>query len=61
MVMLQLPLAYELTPLKQGERTVAAGLLTRVGSGDLVLMDKGFWSYACSGRCNARALVLRFA
>jgi hypothetical protein len=50
LVMLQLPrvrlpLAYELTPLEQGERTVAARLLSRVQRGDLVLMDRGFWSY----------------
>jgi hypothetical protein len=50
LVMLQLPrvrlpLAYELTPLEQGERTVAARLLSRVEADDLVLMDKGFWSY----------------
>jgi hypothetical protein len=50
MVMLQLPrvripLCYELTPKKQGERTVAARLLQRAGRDDLVLMDKGFFSY----------------
>jgi DDE family transposase len=50
MVMLQLPLVrlplgYELTPLKEGERTVAARVLRHVRAEDLVLMDKGFWSY----------------
>ncbi len=50
MVMLQLPLVrmplrYELVPLAQGERTVAAGLLDGLRANDLVLMDQGFWSY----------------
>lgn len=50
MVMLQLPLAripwrYELTPLAEGERTVATRLLRDVRADDLVLMDRGFWSY----------------
>jgi hypothetical protein len=50
MVMLQLPLVripwrYELTPLQQGERTVAARLLRGLGEADLVLMDRGFFSY----------------
>jgi hypothetical protein len=50
LVMLQLPLVrmplcYELTPQKQGERSVAARLLSRLQAEDLVLMDKGFWSY----------------
>jgi hypothetical protein len=50
LVMLQLPLArlpwrYELTPLKDAERTVAARLLTDLRRDDLVLMDRGFWSY----------------
>jgi hypothetical protein len=51
MVMLQLPLVrlpwrYEVTPLAQAEKTVAARLLGEVRSDDLVLMDRGFWSYA---------------
>jgi transposase len=50
MVMLQsplvrLPLDYELTPLKQGERTVAQRLLGHLRRNDLVLMDRGFFSY----------------
>jgi hypothetical protein len=50
MVMLQLPRArlpwrYALTPLADGERAVAARLLDRLGPDDLVLMDKGFFSY----------------
>ncbi|QDU35774.1 Transposase DDE domain protein [Maioricimonas rarisocia] len=50
MVMLQLPLVrlpwrYELGPVDEGERTVAARLLKQVRRNDLVLMDQGFWSY----------------
>jgi hypothetical protein len=43
--LVRLPLCYELTALIEGERTVAARLLSRVQPEDLVLMDKGFWSY----------------
>jgi hypothetical protein len=43
--LVRLPLHYELTPLKEGERTVAARLLKHIQPQDLVLMDKGFWSY----------------
>jgi Transposase DDE domain len=50
MVMLQLPLVrlpwrYELTPLREGEKTVAGRLLKGLRGNDLVLMDRGFWSY----------------
>ena len=50
MVMLQLPLVrlpwrYELTPITQGERTVATRLLGYLRADDLVLMDRGFFSY----------------
>lgn len=50
MVMLQLPLVrlpwrYELCPVDEGERTIAARLLKTVRRDDLVLMDQGFWSY----------------
>ena len=50
MVMLQfptvrLPLKYELTSLREGERTVAHRVLTGLAANDLVLMDRGFWSY----------------
>jgi hypothetical protein len=50
MVMLQLPLVrlpwrYELVPIKEGERTVAARLLSYLRRLDLVLMDRGFFSY----------------
>lgn len=50
MVMLTFPLVrmpwkYRLCPLKCSERTCAAELLAGLAGGDLVLMDKGFWSY----------------
>jgi hypothetical protein len=50
LVMLQLPLVrlpwrYELTPITEGERTVAARLLGDLRPDDLVLMDRGFFSY----------------
>jgi Transposase DDE domain len=43
--LVRLPLRYELVPLAQGERTVAARLLNGLRHDDLVLMDRGFWSY----------------
>lgn len=50
MVMLQLPLVrlpwrYELTPITEAERTVADRLLQGVRPDDLILMDRGLWSY----------------
>jgi len=50
LVMLQLPSVrlpwrYELTPISEGERTIAARLLDQVRRDDLVLMDRGFFSY----------------
>jgi hypothetical protein len=50
LVMLQLPLVrlpwrYELTPITEGERTVATRLLGHLRRDDLVLMDRGFFSY----------------
>jgi len=50
LVMLQLPRVrlpwrYELVPLAQGEHTVAQRLLGELCPQDLVLMDRGFWSY----------------
>jgi hypothetical protein len=51
LVMLQAPLVrlpwrYEITPLAEAEKTVAARLLAQAQPDDLVLMDRGFWSYA---------------
>ncbi len=50
LVMLQLPLVrlpwrYELVPITEGERTVATRLLGHLRGDDLVLMDRGFFSY----------------
>lgn len=41
----RLPWRYELTPITEGERTVAARLLRHLRRDDLVLMDRGFFSY----------------
>jgi hypothetical protein len=50
MVMLQMPLVrmplrYIVGPLKQGELTMAGELLNSLQTDDLVLLDRGFWSY----------------
>jgi hypothetical protein len=50
MVMLQCPLvrmpfSFEVAPLKEGETTLAERLLPQILPGDLVLLDRGFWSY----------------
>lgn len=50
LVMLQLPLVrlpwrYELVPWKEDERSVAKRLLNELRPDDLLLMDRGFWSY----------------
>ena len=49
-VMLQFPLArisyrYELGPTKVAEKTLASRLLRHLSPKDLVLLDRGFWSY----------------
>lgn len=41
----RLPWRYELTPRSCHEQTIAMRLLERVEPRDLVLMDRGFWSY----------------
>lgn len=43
--MTRIPLRYELTPLAEGERTVASRLLRGLRPNDLILMDRGFWSF----------------
>ncbi len=43
--LIRLPLAYELCPLSDGERTIAERLLAHVNRNDLLLIDRGFWSY----------------
>ncbi len=50
MVMLQCPLVrmpccIDVSPLKIAECTLAEGLVPQIARGDLVLMDRGFWSY----------------
>ena len=60
MVMLQFPLTrlpwrYQLAPLNQGERTLAAGLLDQLEVDDLVLMDRGFFSYGLFWRVQKRS------
>ena len=41
----RLPVRFELVPYGVGERTAAAPLLDVVRRGDLLLIDRGFWSY----------------
>jgi hypothetical protein len=43
--LIRLPLAYELCPLAEGERTIGGRLLRHLMPKDLLLMDRGFWSY----------------
>jgi hypothetical protein len=50
LVLLQLPLVrlpvrFELSPYSVGERTVATAVLGALRRDDLVLIDRGFWSY----------------
>lgn len=59
LVMLQFPLTrlpwrYELTPLAQHERVVAGRLLGHLEPDDLVLMDRGFFSYGLFWRVQDR-------
>ncbi len=60
MVMLTFPLArfpwrYELCPLARSERAAAGPLLDEgLSAGDLVLMDRGFWSYGLFCQVAAR-------
>lgn len=64
LVMLQLPLArmpwrYVVGPIGQGERTLAAELLDHLSPSDLVLVDRGFWSYGLFHQIQGRGA--RFA
>jgi hypothetical protein len=59
MVMLAFPLArlpwrYELTPRSCHEQTAAARLLEHLQANDLVLMDRGFWSFGLFCRIQQR-------
>jgi hypothetical protein len=59
MVMLQCPLvrmpfSIEVSPLKVAECKLAEDLVPQIVSGDLVLMDRGFWSYRLMSQIVAR-------
>jgi hypothetical protein len=41
----RLPWRFDVTPLADSETAIAARLLTELREDDLVLMDRGFWSY----------------
>jgi hypothetical protein len=45
MPLARLPLRFDLVPWKVGEKTVAQRVLDVVGRDDLILIDRGFWSY----------------
>jgi hypothetical protein len=60
LVMLQFPLArvpyrYALEPRRQAEKAMAGPLLEALQEGDLVLMDRGFWSYGLFCRIAGRS------
>lgn len=43
--LVRLPVCFDLVPYSVGERTVATGLLESLRRDDLMLIDRGFWSY----------------
>jgi len=43
--LVRLPVRFELVPFSIGERTVASTILEALRRDDLVLIDRGFWSY----------------
>jgi hypothetical protein len=66
LVLLQLPLVrlpvrFELVPYSVGERTVATAVLEALRRDDLVLIDRGFWSYGlfCQVRQHAAHFAIR--
>src|SRR5512144_728413 len=64
LVLLQLPLVrlpvrFELSPYRVGERTVASAVLETLRRDDLVLIDRGFWSYGLF--CQVRQQAAHFA
>jgi hypothetical protein len=64
LVLLQLPLVrlpvrFELFPYSVGERTVATAVLEALRGDDLVLIDRGFWSYGLF--CQVRQRAAHFA
>jgi hypothetical protein len=42
----RMPYYYEVARLSVGEHTLAERLAERIQAGDLILLDRGFWSYA---------------
>jgi hypothetical protein len=50
----RLPLRFDLVPYDVGERTAAEPLLDGVRRGDLLLIDRGFWSYGLFGQIRGR-------
>lgn len=50
MALMQFPLSrvpyrFEVSPLKVGEKTMARGMMSALRAGDLLLFDRGFWSF----------------
>lgn len=43
--LVRLPVRFDLAPYHVGERTMATGVLEALRRSDLVLIDRGFWSY----------------
>jgi hypothetical protein len=52
--LVRLPVRFELVPYSVGERTVATGILESLRRDDLVLIDRGFWSYGLFGQVRRR-------
>jgi hypothetical protein len=52
--LVRMPLAYTLGPLSQGETTMALQLLPHVRANDLLLLDRGFFSYGLLARIHQR-------
>jgi hypothetical protein len=55
--LVRMPVAYTLAPLSQGETTLALELLEHVRADDLVLLDRGFFSYGLLARIHQRGAV----
>jgi DDE family transposase len=53
--LVRLPLRFELFPYSVGERTVATAVLETLRRDDLVLIDRGFWSYGLFCQVHQRA------
>jgi hypothetical protein len=52
--LVRLPVRFELVPYSVGERTVATRVLEVLRRDDLVLIDRGFWSYGLFGQVRRR-------